>query len=119
MLTCQLLDSQLAEIEDATENNFIKNVVKPLNATTGWLIGATDKVVEGEFVWMNSKRPLTRTFTDWAPGEPGTANHDESCVCLYRRGSYTWVDVSCEVRQNYICEVQQSVGPSQVAPVVG
>ena len=115
VLSCQLFDSQLIEIEDSTENAYIKNVVKGLGGAA-WYIGATDKAVEGEFVWMNSKQPLAQVFTDWMPGEPGNYNHDESCLALWKGNSYQWGDISCEDRYNYICE---TVGSGTVAPVVG
>ena len=118
LLTCQLLDSQLVEINDATENHFIKTSVKLLNAKIGWLIGATDKAVEGEFVWMNSKN--WTLFTDWHPTEPTNSNADESCVFVSKGESFQWADVSCETRLNYICETKSFSGPSQqVAPVFG
>ena len=115
VLTCQLLDSQLIEIEDATENALVENVVKGRGGTA-WYIGATDKAVEGEFVWMNSKKLLSQVFTDWMPGEPGNVNHDEGCLVLWQGGSYRWGDVSCEGRYNYICE---TAGLFTNTPVVG
>ena len=114
VLTCQLLDSQLIEIEDAIENTYIKNVVKGLGGA-GWYTGATDKAVEGEFVWMNSKKSLSNSFTDWTPGEPGNVNQDEGCLVLYHT-HYTWEDVSCERKLNYICK---AMSVSSVAPIVG
>ena len=118
VLTCQLLDSQLVEIEDAVENAYLKAVVKGLGGT-GWFIGLTDKAVEGEFVWMSSKKSLFRIFSDWLQGDPSNHNNDESCTILFKPGSYQWVDTSCENRWNYICEANASVSPPQVAPVIG
>ena len=115
VLTCQLLDSQLIEIEDAFENTYVKNVVKGLGGTA-WYIGATDKAVEGEFVWMNSKQSLSKVFTDYIPGEPGNVNHDEGCLVLYQKGDYRWADVSCELKSHYICETG---GLISNAPVIG
>ena len=101
------------EIDDAAENNYIKNFVKHLNGSHafGWLIGATDKAVEGEYVWMNSRQPLNQTsFIDWYPSEPNNVDHDENCVTLflYQGVTYQWRDVSCESHLHYICETYYS-----------
>ena len=115
VLTCQFFDSQLIEIEDATENAYIKNVLNGLGGA-GWYMGATDKAVEEEFIWMKSKKPLTQVFADWAPGEPENHNHDEGCVALHSGSSYLWIDISCEDRYYYICETSSLFTN---APVVG
>ena len=116
VLSCQLLDSQLVEIEDTIENAYLKAAVKGLN-NNGWYIGLTDKAVEGEFVWMNGKKSLLQVFKDWYQGNPG--DQDQNCVILWQRASYQWADTSCENKLNYICEAAQSASPSQIAPVVG
>ena len=119
VVTCQLLDSYLVEIDDATENNFIKTVIKSLNIQSiGWLIGGTDKAVEGEFVWMHGKRPLNRTtFTDWAPGEPQNSHSNEGCTCFAKQVAYQWADLNCDLNLNYICESKSSSGMSGPSPV--
>ena len=114
VLSCQLLDSLLVEIEDAVENSYIKTVVKGLGLG-GWHIGLTDKAVEGEYVWMSSKKPLLNMFKDWLPGDPENVNQDESCTYLLPP-TYQWVDSSCENRLHYICEAEQV---DVVAPIVG
>ena len=106
------------EIEDAAEYAFIIHYVTGIRGTD-WLIGATDKAVEGELVWMTSKKTLSQSFSNWYPGQPGNHNHDESCICLSKSAPYKWEDISCETRRTYICETQQSAGPSLVASVVG
>ena len=72
----------------------------------GWYIGATDKAVEGEFVWMNSKTTFSnqQTFKDWYPGEPRNTNYDEGCVVIWKAYGLKWGDISCEFKGNYICE---------------
>ena len=117
VLTCQLFDSQLVEIEDAVENAYLKAAVKALSGSWGWYIGLTDKAVEGEFEWMDSKKSLLGIFKDWQQGNPG--DNDQNCAVLYSRASYQWADTSCENKLNYICEAAQSASPSPVAPVVG
>ena len=68
-----------------------------------WFIGLTDNVVEGDWVWVNSKSPLRVTYRKWRAGEP---NDDgvQNCAILVPPTS-NWDDVSCESKNHYICEV--------------
>ena len=80
------------------------DIYRPKSSGDGWYIGATDKAVEGEFVWMDSKKPFTHNFRDWYPGEPGNYAHDQGCLVIWKSYGYQWGDISCEWRGNYICE---------------
>ena len=70
-----------------------------------WFIGLTDNVVEGDWVWVNSKTPLNghRIYRKWGPGEPNDQTV-ENCAMLVAPTS-NWDDVPCENKYHYICEV--------------
>ena len=62
------LGAHLVTINDAVENDFIRNNVLNFdgNDRNGWL-GLTDRDSEGNYVWVNNE-PVG--YTKWAPGEP-------------------------------------------------
>ena len=80
------------------------DIYRPISLGDGWYIGATDKAVEGEFVWMDSKKSFTRKFRYWYPGEPRNGAHNEGCVAIWKAYGYHWGDITCEWKGNYICE---------------
>jgi hypothetical protein len=89
---------------------------------TNWWLGATDSDHEGNFVWKQSRKPLT--FTHWSEGEPNNYRHDEDgedCVQvrlpLYQSvaqplttpfqvigGTGRWNDLPCHDAMSYICQ---------------
>ena len=71
-----------------------------------WYIGATDKQVEGEFLWTDSKVSLAHSYSKWGPNDPNNFGHDQSCVIFYNYANhgYDWGDVSCELKGHYICK---------------
>ena len=71
----------------------------------GWFIGATDKAVDGEYVWMNGKTKLSQIFHNWVPRSMDNHYKDEACLGLYRYVGYSWADVTCEAKLHYICEM--------------
>ena len=43
----------------------------------GWFIGATDKAVDGEYIWMNGRTKLSQVFNNWVPGSMDNNGKDE------------------------------------------
>ncbi|KAK7476648.1 hypothetical protein BaRGS_00032123 [Batillaria attramentaria] len=96
--SCEELGATLAEIENSSENDFLKGLGRnrPI-----WL-GGTDRVVEGQWMWAGSNTPFS--FTDWNPGEPNNAR-SEQCLNLWRwQGVYGWNDFKCAFSIIFLCE---------------
>jgi hypothetical protein len=69
-----------------------------------WL-GATDRAVEGTFVW-NSGAPWG--YTNWIPTNPDNF-YNEDCLHAYWRPSRIgWNDWSCNNIGAYLCEKEPS-----------
>ncbi|OWF36633.1 perlucin-like protein [Mizuhopecten yessoensis] len=111
--TCGLYHAYLAEIEDANEENFLKQIVSKfhdghLHDYDYWL-GATDTFVEGDWRWMNSGQRLT--YTHWLPDEPN-GYHTQDCMIIriFGANNYHWDDRECTEKLNFICEIGAGSG---------
>ena len=62
-------------------------------------IGASDLMVENEWRWLNSDRPLD--YANWPPGEPNNSGGNENCVEIKVTA---WNDCPCASLNWYICE---------------
>ncbi|KAH3843092.1 galactose-specific lectin nattectin-like [Dreissena polymorpha] len=121
MVYCQAYGAHLAFIESDREQKFIQaQVFSTMGSQTDplkffWL-GGTDAVSEGEWFWANIVEPIT--YTNWNPGEPNNDNnhddHHQDCLAMYS-SSGLWDDGYCEVKHNFICEIELN---SEV-PIVG
>lgn len=58
--------------------------------------------VEGNWVWMKSRQPIT--FTDWGHNEPTNSGHHEDCLHLYTTLDFHWNDAQCSLKAYFICE---------------
>ncbi len=76
MYASQVLGLNLATINDAGENNAVRNGLLAFGFARGW-IGFTDRSSEGNFTWVDGS---TSTFTSWAPGEPNNLNDEDFAV---------------------------------------
>ncbi|XP_053406407.1 perlucin-like [Mercenaria mercenaria] len=105
-LSCQqLYGAHLAEIEDATENNFLINEVNVLGFS--FWVGGNDLQVEGEWKWFSSKTAVK--YSTWHPGNPSNNGGDENCMEILDgdgKGPQKplWNDKQCHAYQRYICE---------------
>ena len=66
-------------------------------------VGATDLLVENEWVWMNSNRRIS--FRDWLPGEPNNDNGNGNCLVINYH--HRWNDGECKSSIHYICEKEK------------
>ncbi|XP_048780982.2 echinoidin-like [Ostrea edulis] len=108
---CVTMNSNLVEIESATENAFIEGELKIIhghdshaqnqNEVSYWL-GGNDLEVEGTFKWARSGESVT--FTDWNPGQPDDFHSGEDCMELQGAMDYHWNDLPCTARHRFICE---------------
>ncbi|XP_045200856.2 perlucin-like protein isoform X2 [Mercenaria mercenaria] len=100
----------LVQVDDSTENSFIKDTLKAMHGAHRWM-GLTDEKEEGTWVWVGSNTPTN--FTDWFPGQPNSNTGEEDCVIFTNYNGYRWYDVSCNSNYEPICEMPSS------GPVVG
>jgi len=62
------------------------------------LIGFTDQVDEGNFVWSDGTEV---DYTNWGGGEPNDWGNNEDCTVLKPQGY--WNDVSCTTQLASVC----------------
>eukprot|EP00105_Crassostrea_gigas_P030493 XP_011452811.1 PREDICTED: perlucin-like protein [Crassostrea gigas] len=101
---CHMIGSKLVEIETEKENNFLKNHARSehQHAKSGFWIGGTDAVVEGEWIWITSQAKFS--YDDWADDFPDDYEGNEDCAHLWSGVNYSWNDSNCDERMNFICE---------------
>ncbi|XP_062599225.1 collectin-11-like [Saccostrea cucullata] len=92
-----------------SENSWLEETFLPIedDCPSFWIclvwIGATDRDVEGKFVWDSDKCPVT--FSAWYPGEPNNLLGDQDCVGLLISGQ--WDDRLCNESLGFVCEMDQ------------
>lgn len=121
----------LAMITSQAENDFIKSET---TATNVWF-GASDRAVEGTWVWDGAtgadaptvtsssagvtatvKADASVTFHSWATGEPNDAGGNEDCPVTNWGGSAgMWNDLSCTSTNGYLVEYGSRIGQSSTA----
>jgi len=90
---CQALgDANLASIESATANTFIKDLL----SDSAWT-GATDVKNEGTWKWTNGE---TFSFNKWKD-DSDISNDDEDCAYIATNGK--WQDQDCTKKLHYVC----------------
>lgn len=108
-LTHQGQQGYLATITSADETAFL-NV---LNGGQGW-VGATDRAVEGTWVWDTGpeagtvfwKDGVTQTYATWNGGEPNNAGNEDYLVIKQLAG---WNDAPTGYAQAYYVEFSSPV----------
>ncbi|XP_062577476.1 perlucin-like [Saccostrea cucullata] len=110
---CHTQNSRLAEIDNAREDNFLVQHLKDYGRSANFWVGGTDVIIEGDWIWSLSQTPIHH-YTHWDPREPNDLGGDENCMEMRQEYGYMWNDMSCHVRQYFICEQ-----PSGLGPVVG
>ncbi|XP_062605374.1 perlucin-like protein [Saccostrea cucullata] len=101
---CSMLGAKLVEIETEEENNYIRSHARTAHQhkQSGFWIGGTDAVVEGEWIWMKSQTPFS--YTDWARNFPDDYESNEDCAHMWSEVDFSWNDSHCDERMNFICE---------------
>lgn len=103
---CQDIGGNLVAIESQEEQQTLENIIKNDNeksVKSGWWIGGSDLVQEGDWQWM-SNSPRYIDYSNWYPGEPNTVVNPENCLMMYNLWGYKWADRFCCDKFNYICE---------------
>ena len=110
---CEARGASLAVVGSAEHNATLMAHVAEIEAEFGaraqraW-IGLNDRVLEGEFVWVNG---AAAPFRAWATDEPNDWGEGEDCVEIAfdvpgREGNFTgWNDESCGASFAFICNL--------------
>nr|XP_022297397.1 perlucin-like [Crassostrea virginica] len=99
---CTAVHSKLLEIENASEEMFLRLHLLDNHLNIDFWIGLNDILTEGEFVWMSTQQ--IPTYTDWGPNQPDNDQQLEDCVLLSAGRNFQWNDRSCTIRSPFICE---------------
>ena len=101
---CGNLGSHLAEINDETENAFLKSIAGELGQIF-WL-GASDHIEEGDLRWVHSQTRISdSTFSDWGPNSPDNTGGNEHYMALVY--DWYWGDANLSKSYPYICEMKK------------
>ena len=101
---CSTLGSHLAEINDETENAFLKSNALQLGQIF-WL-GGSDHLEEGDWRWVHSQTRISdSTFSDWGPNYPDNNGGNEHYLVLVY--DLYWGDISISKSYPYICEMRK------------
>ena len=89
---CVAFGAQLAIIKSAQTNQVVTSLLGDADA----FIGATDRVTEGSFVWLDGTS--LAGYANWRAGEPNNANgsFEEDCAIIEGELGGTWDDRPCE-----------------------
>ncbi|XP_052252064.1 perlucin-like protein isoform X1 [Dreissena polymorpha] len=105
---CQQHGGHLVHINNAMENDYLKDHVTFMKVGYTWWIGLTDELVEGHFMWRDDDSIVT--YSDWDNDQPNGGPED--CVGFYNKGEgngFRWHDLDCGNRGFYpICESSQT-----------
>ncbi|XP_074013155.1 macrophage mannose receptor 1-like [Numenius arquata] len=109
---CQKNFADLVVIENESKRQFLWKYVYTKFRGESYLIGLVVSF-DQKFSWLD-KTPVN--YVAWAPNEPNFANNDENCVIMSQDFGF-WKDISCAVRNRFICERRNS-NYSGFAPAV-
>ncbi|XP_062613155.1 perlucin-like protein isoform X2 [Saccostrea cucullata] len=98
---CLGQNGYLANIGDASENQFLREQLQLHGNQEDFWVGATDAMVEGDWRWLPKLDYVV--FSDWARGEPNNQG-DQDCVDLEYGRQYQWDDDRCNNFRSFICE---------------
>ncbi|XP_070570789.1 perlucin-like protein [Ptychodera flava] len=96
--TCEGMRANLAVIDDAEENLFLKQYTQ--NIYHIW-IGLSDVDVEGSWEWEDGSKV---SYTNWNTGEPNDAGGIEDCAHFWSSLDGKWNDYPCTTRMGFVCE---------------
>nr|XP_022294154.1 galactose-specific lectin nattectin-like [Crassostrea virginica] len=106
---CRNAGGKLVEIENASEENFLRSHLLSSHKSEHFWIGGSDIIQDGKWLWLSTQEPLD--YTDWAPREPSNGITARCMTMAYHEGCH-WNDDICTMQYDFICErtVNQIVG---------
>lgn len=105
-LQCQSLGAEPILINTAAENRWAWRAAVERSGER-FLIGLTDRVTEGTFLWWNASVP---TFTAWNTNEPNDYGTGEDCTEFWPGNQPLWNDTLCDRPVGMICETVCPLG---------
>ena len=112
---CVAIGMRLVRVDDAAENQWLfDNAYTEVGRVSTVWIGATDRVIEGEWrwsdgalFWIGSDTGAAQNglFNAWYFREPNNVSGAEHCASIETNGSApVWYDSRCENAAPFICE---------------
>ena len=95
--------SYLIEITSDKELAFANGLTSRYENTWFW-VGATDRQVEGTFVYQHSKLGVPDKY--WSTGQPDDYMTGQDCCCIgWIKGYFEFDDADCSLPHfNFVCE---------------
>jgi hypothetical protein len=109
---CSQRGMHLVRIEDAAENQWIRDLATREGYNGAIWIGANDRRVEGSWQWTDGAEfwrgrvggmAVGGLYSNWASNQPNNANGNEDCVSMYQNTA-SWYDETCSNEHAYLCE---------------
>ncbi|CAH1255098.1 MRC1 [Branchiostoma lanceolatum] len=106
---CALDGGHLANVKTQALHDFLLTKIQEVDASRDYWIGLNDMTVENTWTWSDGT-PVSRTFTNWAPGEPNNAGStgDQDCGQLWKDKGFQWDDDVCRKQNYFICQIDES-----------
>ena len=114
---CEARGMQLARVDDASQDVWIRKIAMQANVAGRVWIGANDLQREGTWQWIDGTvfwmgevngRPVDNHYSNWAAEQP---NNDgtEDCAAIYLPVD-AWIDTECGSHYSFLC---QNIGPTR------
>ena len=102
MLHCQRNGMALLRLYSRAHNTNVHRAVLALTSQP-YLVGLTDILQEGVYVWMADNTTMTEDEAVWNGGEPNNWNRDEHCTTANWSKTEGWNDSNCWEQHVFIC----------------
>jgi hypothetical protein len=119
---CQAVGAQLAHIDNATENGFMRGQL----VLDAW-VGGSDSQAEGQWRWSDDQAQfwqggvtgsaVSGRYANWKLGQPNDFL-GEDCSALMKLDG-RWDDRSCAIAGDYVCETNAATNNFPRAPDSG
>ncbi|XP_018764911.2 macrophage mannose receptor 1-like [Serinus canaria] len=110
---CQKNFADLVVIEKESKRLFLWHYIYTKHRGKSFFIGLVVSF-DQRFRWLDDS-PVN--YVAWAPNEPNFANNDENCVIMSEDFGL-WKDISCAVKNAFICERRNSSYSGFAPPVL-
>ena len=101
------LGGHLVTISDEVENRFVADLVIDKGLPRTFLIGLSDKVQEGRFLWVTGEPFI---YSNWHSGEPNNGGN-EDYVTMDLGIRYDWNDVAAHESRPFVVEFEPTPVP--------